>query len=905
MFNDGISVNRVPLKWQNVGGKLNWSIDELLKYNTINSKANNYTISLNQFDEIIPVFDIDVNVKNRMDDTRHSEVLDRIETIFENVIKKTFSIVQNIVVYRRSFGAAGGLHIHLPNLKTSPESLRLLIKQKINPFFSSRLFDRKTQQHLFPNYTIKLDTPACWSLPGYSKTGSLNDAYCEQADGNLEPFPYNTVMFNYESLCEVEASRPDQWHTQWYIVENLIEDIHSFFILDFHYFGSDTISNDTPPTCELLSKDQLYIQIMMKQYRLEPMLIAFIVDRLGGKIEFDFYVNVLIPAFGWYQTHNTSEEFLAFCDMQYRLFSELKIIADSTTFKYMFTVIILLSEDYWIVPKVKPITLPMLNLCYISHHVLECLNLIVNVAKATQSVDRQSIIEPQDSDSDSFDDEYESQPRSKRKKPSLRQVKRQTNCMFQTVHQLLTRCFVIYAYKDKGMALWFLDTWYKIPKNAIVLLVKDLFLASNIPIEYYMKWEAKLPKCIANICDSWFQLKDFEAPFNRYLLFANNDYYTFNSGSIFCASCPLMFTNIEPLGEASSYFLYGYNKAKKLVSMFDDMFDEAIDCKDEQLKILNITLKYIYCFSTGSKSKSISFIYHIICMALFKMKKQILHLYGATAHNGKSFMVDCLQRALTTYMRPISLSSIKNSAKETHPDLIAARRCSIIYLDESTATTTKDKLDFSPQMLKIFTGGARQYMRTLYDEGLAIQFNFNLITTANVVYNSLDPGLLRRIVTFPCLAKLDERAHLIDCVDQDNWDHDAKIVKTKRFFFKTKKETSLEIISKGIHVLMGIFEAMGDELIHIWLHFFDEVCEKILEHLDTRLDFDMPGTVSYQRFNRLCDDILQLNYKYVPAQFHSMIIMKIMNALKETHSSDEKGFANCIIIETNVFDSMI
>lgn len=147
------------------------------------------------------------------------------------------------------------------------------------------------------------------------------------------------------------------------------------------------------------------------------------------------------------------------------------------------------------------------------------------------------------------------------------------------------------------------------------------------------------------------------------------------------------------------------------------------------------------------------FMHFMSKISFLESNKNIVVFYGPSANNGKTLTLSVIEECLGSFMTAISAETIKKSRRELAPDLAKAAHCSIVYVDEACGTV------MNAESIKSITGGARQYIRTLYKSGETIELKMNILITGNdTLQTDADYGVFNRLINFPFDVSFDKKA---------------------------------------------------------------------------------------------------------------------------------------------------
>ena len=220
---------------------------------------------------------------------------------------------------------------------------------------------------------------------------------------------------------------------------------------------------------------------------------------------------------------------------------------------------------------------------------------------------------------------------------------------------------------------------------------------------------------------------------------------------------------------------------KHLDFEYEDAEEEDIEyVKKELLKICNVNKSHLD--------------YYLSCLAQSLTGERLKVLYfliGLTGNNGKSMLLDCLERILPIYVTKIPNTVIEKETRDKHKFLpkLTGKRC--VYIEE----LNKKKLN--ENFLKEMSGNDKMTYNVMYGCSADLRIRFNLFMISNHSPNLKTDGGIRnrnRLITFESQFPQDQKED----------DYDNKI-------FIQDKELGDKLVGKYRNALLNLLLEYVDE----------------------------------------------------------------------------------------------
>ena len=220
---------------------------------------------------------------------------------------------------------------------------------------------------------------------------------------------------------------------------------------------------------------------------------------------------------------------------------------------------------------------------------------------------------------------------------------------------------------------------------------------------------------------------------------------------------------------------------KRLDFDYEDAEEEDIEyVKKELLKICNVNKAHLD--------------YYLSCLAQSLTGERLKVLYfliGLTGNNGKSMLLDCLERILPIYVTKIPNTVIEKETRDKHKFLpkLSGKRC--VYIEE----LNKKKLN--ENFLKEMSGNDKMTYNVMYGCSADLRIRFNLFMISNHSPNLKTDGGIRnrnRLITFESQFPQDQKED----------DYDNKI-------FIQDKELGDKLVGKYRNALLNLLLEYVDD----------------------------------------------------------------------------------------------
>ena len=891
-------------------------------------QPNTYTVSLCEFDYIYPHFDLDVKRENiSVSDATYRKILFDLINNFRAVLCTHFLHVSedDIAVFTRS-KIEGGVHVQIRNRKILVDYLREQLPI-LESLLNVKLFDRKTFTFPYSEVSIKLDHPSNVSLPGFTKTGKLNDCYRHIVTGHFEPFPYDR---NVHECNIIEVRVPFELPLGSTDYEKLLIEFFDIMLKE----GKTTMKlGDNILDFNLFSKIELYNQLSWKQNQIDYIIVLYFYNHCKS-FTFDTYL-WLCEFFAW-----TCDTFKSLEDIEKlaNLLIHLEFIAQHHTFAPILLVMLLQIPNYWDRNQSNlRLNIKCMKSEYCSLNMIDMLRemnreritYLTKLASLREGEAQTVVYKNQDNEFDSssvYDDDsnnvtleslmsgekrrapWSSTQASDRKRTKVTgsdvnkvDVKNSWINFLKAAETVLNKLFIAFERKCKDKVvinLWFFGKWQEFDTKFLSHIYGELLnlAVDDITVDNFNK-------AIVKNSQSWYAMRSHKIPSDLTLNFHDKIIFHIESQLFLPATVPLLVMNLPEFAVDSMYFHYGLNNSQELFEKYFKLLYTPLKMEEQKnlddfsaaRKITNgreieqfylIMLRYVFAYMSGNVVKMFTLLWYLARFALFRESKIICHWYGPLANNGKTFLLMSLRKPLGSYMNAISMSSVKNANKETHPDLVKASKGSIIYLDEGTSSQS----DYNVQAIKALTSGSCQYIRSLYDDGGQKQFQFNFLTTGNSEFGSIDDaGFRTRLKTFPFNTVIEPQYTPVNCYNPSNemWNESMNVIFKRHISFDNCNLTLAHIqehIGLGFMVFFGMCEnqAEVDKAFRLVLTFDAQTSMKTLMWKKI-----IPATghhITLKTFSSALYDLLIQHYNYLPKKYFKFMHRTLLEVFQNDNT---------------------
>lgn len=770
-----VRINTVPMAWNGHScGKSKVSLDKFEKDILYNDEPSAFVVPLNQFGNLLnPHFDVDLpkNITSERREQIRLCIIDSLLRLFD---------VRRVVSFVRSDGLAGGLHFQILTHRIFDLST---FRQQLRDCYLEDILrdDCKEKQ-------LKLDMPSCWSLPGFTKSGNINDSYVLHNNDRFELPPIVPLLQRRQAM--------------------------TIPILQFR-------TPDLTPSLKNVLQSIVDVGIFGKMSQVRSLIAA-----ARRSVQFLFYetgdpIDIVHTQLLWPNSTYSNAEIQ-------RLLSASEHLQLRHQQHTLCNLILVQLQQFYSASRSFEVEINLLPIFRVNQCVADYLqNLHVTTTTTATTADDE--IDLGDENAGGFqknfvpgemDEEKEEEENYNRyplsidlRKTSKKLSNDRKNKVdgrivskriipIEQISKLFDTMFIVVKNRT-----WCNNGWVTMNTEIVKKMIDELLKKCG--------WQLKsqhLSFIMKNLISFWLPACDILDQDRGFILFSDRLLYYEPINRFIFPNNALTILNSTALNIRSDWFRHGRDQSETMWNFVVSILNDPEGCYEDEQKNIMLHeiasfLRMMLIYFRASVVDVFGFVDYLTRAVLGLLEKKIIHLSGSEANNGKSFILDTMYQMLKGRMMPISTNAINGMRRDTAPDIVKARHACIVFLDEETNQGNgKNNND-----LKRVVGGATSYMRTLYESGSDVKVNFTLMTTGNGRFQLHgDHGLAIRVSNFEmsiCLVRETLNIETImDYTNAHNWHHHIQTLKKYNSVkLNVERKRAESVFHHGLMLLCGMF----------------------------------------------------------------------------------------------------